>query len=43
MSKIIATRAIKGAHKLVNRAEKDLTEAIQDKGASVVSIGKTTD
>lgn len=32
MSKIIATRAIRGAHKLVSRAEKELTEAIDAKG-----------
>ncbi|MBN1223327.1 MAG: CO dehydrogenase/CO-methylating acetyl-CoA synthase complex subunit beta, partial [Candidatus Aminicenantes bacterium] len=32
MSKIIATRAIRGAHKLVARAEKELTEALDLKG-----------
>ncbi|NOR15850.1 MAG: CO dehydrogenase/CO-methylating acetyl-CoA synthase complex subunit beta [Candidatus Aminicenantes bacterium] len=32
MSKIIATRAIRGAHKLVTRAEKELNQALQDKG-----------
>ncbi len=32
MSKIIATKAIRGAHKLVARAEKELTESIQEKG-----------
>ena len=32
MSKIIATAAIRGAHAMVARAEKDLTEAIKAKG-----------
>jgi acetyl-CoA synthase len=32
MSKIIATRAIRGAHKLVARAEKELNEALQKHG-----------
>ena len=32
MSKIIATRAIRGAHKLVSRAEKELEEALASKG-----------
>jgi acetyl-CoA synthase len=32
MSKVIATKAIRGAHKLVNRAEKELLEAIEKKG-----------
>ncbi len=32
MSKIIATRAIQGAHKLVARAEKELTVALKSKG-----------
>jgi acetyl-CoA synthase len=32
MSKIIATRAIRGAHKLVARAERDLLRAIEEKG-----------
>ncbi len=32
MSKIIATRAIRGAHKLVTRAEKELNEALESKG-----------
>ncbi len=32
MSKLIATRAIRGAHKLVARAEKELRQAIEDKG-----------
>jgi acetyl-CoA synthase len=32
MSKLIATRAIRGAHKLVERAEKNLTEALEQKG-----------
>ncbi|MGD9344479.1 MAG: acetyl-CoA decarbonylase/synthase complex subunit alpha/beta [Candidatus Aminicenantes bacterium] len=32
MSKIIATRAIRGARKLVARAEKELTEALKSKG-----------
>jgi len=32
MSKIIATRAIRGAHKLVVRAEKKLSRAIDEKG-----------
>ncbi|MDH4217691.1 MAG: acetyl-CoA decarbonylase/synthase complex subunit alpha/beta [Candidatus Aminicenantes bacterium] len=32
MSKIIATRAIRGAHKLVVRAEKELSRAIDEKG-----------
>jgi acetyl-CoA synthase len=32
MSKIIATRAIRGAHKLVARAEKELSRAIEEKG-----------
>ncbi len=33
MSKLIATRAIRGAHKLVARAEEELGQAIQLKGA----------
>ena len=33
MSKIIATRAIRGAHKLVERAEKTLTDELAAKGA----------
>ncbi|UCC38565.1 MAG: CO dehydrogenase/CO-methylating acetyl-CoA synthase complex subunit beta [Candidatus Aminicenantes bacterium] len=32
MSKLIATRAIRGAHKLVTRAEKELKQAIKEKG-----------
>ncbi len=32
MSKIIATRAIRGAHKLVARAERELLRAIEEKG-----------
>ena len=32
MSKLIATRAIKGAHNLVARAEKELNQAIEEKG-----------
>jgi len=32
MSKIIATRAIRGAHKLVSRAEQELSEAIEKQG-----------
>lgn len=32
MSKLIATRAIRGAHKLVKRAEAELEQAIQEKG-----------
>lgn len=32
MSKLIATRAIQGAHKLAVRAEKELTEALKSKG-----------
>ncbi len=32
MSKLIATRAIRGAHKLVARAEKELKELIEEKG-----------
>ncbi len=32
MSKLIATRAIRGAHKLVKRAEAELERAIQEKG-----------
>ncbi len=32
MSRIIATRAIRGAHKLVDRAEKELQRAIEEKG-----------
>jgi acetyl-CoA synthase len=32
MSKLIATRAIRGAHKLVCRAEKELAQAVQEKG-----------
>jgi len=32
MSKLIATKAIRGAHKLVSRAEKELQQAIQEKG-----------
>jgi acetyl-CoA synthase len=32
MSKVIATRAIRGAHKLVQRAEKALQEALEEKG-----------
>ncbi|MBI5779162.1 MAG: CO dehydrogenase/CO-methylating acetyl-CoA synthase complex subunit beta [Planctomycetes bacterium] len=33
MSKIIATKAIRGAHKLVARAEKELSEALKKHGA----------
>jgi acetyl-CoA synthase len=32
MSKLIATRAIRGAHKLVSRAEKELKQAIEEQG-----------
>ncbi|MGB2844922.1 MAG: acetyl-CoA decarbonylase/synthase complex subunit alpha/beta [Candidatus Aminicenantaceae bacterium] len=32
MSKLIATRAISGAHKLVTRAEKELLQALKEKG-----------
>ena len=32
MSRIIATKAIRGAHKLVTRAENTLTEALDKKG-----------
>jgi len=32
MSKLIATRAIRGAHKLVSRAEKELIQALEEKG-----------
>ena len=32
MSKIIATKAIRGAHTLVGRAEKELLEAVEEKG-----------
>ncbi|MCK4557265.1 MAG: CO dehydrogenase/CO-methylating acetyl-CoA synthase complex subunit beta, partial [Candidatus Aminicenantes bacterium] len=32
MSKLIATRAIRGAHSLVARAEKELNQAIKEKG-----------
>ena len=32
MSKLIATRAIRGAHSLVTRAEKELEEALLKKG-----------
>jgi len=32
MSKLISTRAIRGAHKLVARAEKELSRAIEEKG-----------
>lgn len=32
MSKLIATRAIRGAHNLVSRAEKELQQAIKEKG-----------
>ncbi|MFQ6069818.1 MAG: acetyl-CoA decarbonylase/synthase complex subunit alpha/beta [Candidatus Aminicenantales bacterium] len=32
MSKLIATRAIRGAHKLVERAEKELSKALEEKG-----------
>ena len=32
MSKIIATKAIRGAHKLVERAEKELAQALETKG-----------
>ena len=31
MSKLIATRAIRGAHKLVARAEQELKQAIKEK------------
>jgi acetyl-CoA synthase len=34
MSKLIATRAIRGAHTLVKRAEKELQRAIQEKGGA---------
>ena len=33
MSKLIATRAIRGAHSLVGRAEEALAKALEDKGA----------
>jgi len=33
MSKLISTRAIRGAHKLVARAEKELKHAVQEKGS----------
>lgn len=32
MSKLIATRAIRGAHKLVTRAETELSKAVEEKG-----------
>ena len=32
MSKIIATKAIRGAHALVSRAGKELTQALEEKG-----------
>ncbi|MBN2320788.1 MAG: CO dehydrogenase/CO-methylating acetyl-CoA synthase complex subunit beta [Acidobacteria bacterium] len=32
MSKIIATKAIRGAHELVKRAEKELAQAVEEKG-----------
>ena len=32
MSKLIATRAIRGAHKLVSRAERELKQAIEEQG-----------
>ncbi len=32
MSRLISTRAIRGAHKLVSRAEKELSQAIEEKG-----------
>jgi len=32
MSRLIATRAIRGAHKLVSRAEAELNQAIEEKG-----------
>jgi len=32
MSKLIATRAIRGAHKLVHRAEKELKQALEEQG-----------
>ena len=32
MSKLIATRAIRGAHKLVARAERELNQALEEKG-----------
>src|SRR3989338_351962 len=32
MSKIIATRAIRGAHKIMTRAEQDLAKAIEKNG-----------
>jgi acetyl-CoA synthase len=35
MSKLIATRAIRGAHKLVARAEKELQQAINEKGSEL--------
>jgi acetyl-CoA synthase len=35
MSKVIATKAIRGAHKLVNRAEKELLQAIEKKGPQI--------
>ena len=31
MSKIIATKAIRGAHALVERAEKELAQAVEEK------------
>ena len=33
MSKIIATKAIRGAHELVKRAEKELAQALEEKGS----------
>ena len=33
MSRLIASRAIKGAHKLVQRAESELNSALSEKGA----------
>ena len=32
MSKIIATKAIRGAHKIVTRAKEDLAKAIDESG-----------
>lgn len=42
MSRLIATRAIRGAHKLVNRAEEELHRAIQESGpATTVEFPNT--
>ncbi|UCE04676.1 MAG: CO dehydrogenase/CO-methylating acetyl-CoA synthase complex subunit beta [bacterium] len=34
MSKLIATKAIRGAHKLVSRAEEELKQALEEKGSA---------